>query len=177
MHKKKYGKLTVGAWLNLEMSQSSPALMLLVGIALLIAAIVMRVEVGSPYTVLLALGATELFPPVWLMTLLRALSFFVIGCAAGFALGYRDTGCQIEKYKGGMFFVLLALLELLWYPTLFYAVWVFVSALESIVILCLSVCVTVCFYRVTKLAGMLFLLHDVWLAYLLILNFAILFGA
>ena len=177
MHKKKYGKLTVGAWLNLEMAQSSLVLMLLMGIGLLIACIAIRVEVGSPYAVLLALGATDIFPPVWLMSLLRALSFFIIGCGAGFALGYRDAGCQGEKYKGGMFFILLAVLELLWYPTLFGAVWVFLSALESVLILCLSVCVTICFYRVTKLAGMIFLLHDVWLMYLLVLNFAILFGA
>ena len=40
MHKKKYGKITVSAWLNLELSQSSPALMLLVGFGLLIASVV-----------------------------------------------------------------------------------------------------------------------------------------
>ena len=177
MHKKKYGKITVSAWLNLELSQSSPALMLLVGFGLLIASVVVQVRVGSPYPVILALGVKSIFPPVWIMSMIRALSFLTVGCAAGFALGYRETGCQGEKYKGGMFFVLLAVLELLWYPTLFGSSWVFLSALESVLILCLSVCVTICFYRVTKFAGMILLLHDVWLIYLLILNFAILFHA
>ena len=176
MHKKKYGKITVGAWLNLEMSQSSPALMLIVGIGLLIACIAVRIGVGSPYGVLLSLGVQELFPPIWLFSLLRGLSFFTIGATAGFVLGYRDVSCQGEKYKGGMFFILLAVLELLWYPTLFGAVWVFLSALERILILCLSVCVTFSFYRVSKLAGMIFLLHNVWLVYLLILSFAVWFG-
>lgn len=167
----------MNAWLNLEMSQSSPVLMLLMGFGLMIAAIIIRIQVGSPYPAILALGVKDIFPPVWLMSLIRGFSFFVIGCAAGFVLGYRETGCMGEKYKGCMFFVLLAVLELLWYPTLFGSVWVLLSALESILILCLSVCVTISFYRVTKFAGMILLLHDVWLIYLLILNFAILFSA
>ena len=177
LHKKKYGKITVGAWLNLELSQSSPLLMLFVGFGLLIAGIAVRIQVGSPYALILALGAKDIFPPIWLMSFVRALSFFTIGCAAGFVLGYREQGCQGKKYKGGMLFVLLAVLELLWYPTLFGAAWVFLSVLESILILILSVCVTVSFYRVTKFAGMILLLHDIWVSYLLILNFAILFCA
>ena len=177
LHKKKYGKLTVSAWLNLEMSQSSPFLMILLGFGLMIAAVAVRIHVGSPYPVILSLGVKELFPSVWIMSIIRMLSFFTVGCAAGFVLGYREPGIEGEKYKGCMLFVLLAVLELLWYPTLFGSVWVLLSALESILILCLSVCVTVSFYRVTKFAGMLLLLHDVWLTYLLILNFSILFYA
>lgn len=177
LHKKKYGKLTVSAWLNLELSQSSPALMLLMGFGLMIAGIAVRIHVGSPYGVILALGVKEIFPPIWIMSFVRMLSFFTIGCAAGFVLGYREQGCQSEKYKGCMFFVLLAVLELLWYPTLFGSALVFLSALESILILCLSVCVTFSFYRVSKFAGMILLLHNIWLIYLLILNFAVLFHA
>ena len=177
MHKKKFGKITVSAWLNLEMSQSSPALMLLFGLGLMIAGIMVQIHTGSPYRVILELGVKEIMPQVWLFVFLRFLSFFIVGCAAGFVLGYREPGCRGEKYKGGMLFVLLGVLELLWYPTLFGSAWVFLSVLESIVILCLSVCVTVSFYRVTKFAGMILFLHDIWLIYLLVLNFAILFHA
>ena len=177
MHSKKYGKLTVRAWLNLELEQSNPVLMLLVGSVLMLAGIAMRLYVGSPYRVILELGVASLLPPVWLLSLLRTLAFLTVGCAAGFVLGYRERGCSCEKYKGCTFFFLLALLELLWYPTLFGAAFVFLSALESVLILCLAVGVTACFYRVSKFAGMILLLHDVWLIYLLILNFAILFHA
>ena len=52
---------------------------------------------------------------------------------------------------------------------------VFISVLLSILILCLALATTFCFYRVTKFAGMLLLLHDIWLVYMLILNFAVLF--
>lgn len=136
---------------------------------------VVRFAVGNPHIMLMALDIGDIVPPVWLMTLLWSLSFFTIGAAAGFVIGFRVGGCEIDKYKGGMLFVLLAVLELCWYPTLFGAGLVFLSALESILILCFSVGATLCFYRVGKLAGILLLLHDIWLIYMLILNFAVLF--
>lgn len=175
MFKKKYGRITVGAWLNMEMNQSNPILMILLGLLMMVGSILIRFFVGSPHLFLLALNIGDLVPPVWLMSVLWLLSFFVVGCAAGFVLGYKSGGCEVDKYKGGMFFVLFAVLELCWYPTFFGAGMVFLSVLESILILCLALCVTLCFYRVSKFAGMLFLLHDVWLIYMLILNFAVFF--
>ena len=177
MYKKKYGKMTVSAWLNMEMNQTHPMLMLLLGGGMLAGGVLVRLCVGSPHMMLLALNVAGIVPPVWLMTLLWSLSFFIIGAAAGFVLGYRTYGCEVDKYKGGMLFVLLAVLELCWYPTLFAAGLVFLSVLESILILSISVGTTLCFYRVSRFAGMLLLLHDVWLCYMLILNFAILFHA
>ena len=175
MHKKGYGKLTVNAWLNSELERSSPILMLMCGILFAVGGILVRAFVGSPYRVMLELGIKDMIPPVWLMTFLWSVSFFVIGSAAGFVLGYRLGGCEGEKYKGCMLFVLLAVLELSWYPTLFGANLVFLSVLEAILILCLSVAVTNSFYRISKFAGMILLFHDIWLVYMLILNFAILF--
>lgn len=175
MYKKKYGKITVNAWLNMEMNQSSLAMTVVVGILLMTAGLVVRFVTGSPHMMLLALDVGDMVPPVWLMGLLWSVSFLVIGCAAGFILAYRGSGCEVEKYKGGMLFVLLAVLELCWYPTFFGAGLIFLSALESVLILCFSIGVTFCFYRVSKLGGMLILFHDVWLIYMLILNFAVFF--
>ena len=163
MYRKKYGRLTVNAWLNAEMERSNPFVMLTVGVLLTVAGILVRAWVGSPYRTILHLGIGDLIPPAWLMAFLWSVAFLIIGCAAGFVLAYRTGGCDGEKYKGCMYFVLLAVLELCWYPTLFGANLVFLSVLESILILCLSLAVTFSFYRVTKFAGMLFLLHDVWL--------------
>lgn len=175
MYKKKYGKMTVNAWLNSELERSNPILMIVVGFVLVIGAILVRAFVGSPYRTMMELGISDLVPPVWLMTFLWSVSFFTIGSAAGFVLGYRIGGCEGEKYKGCMLFVLLAVLELCWYPTLFGANLVFLSVLETILILCLSVAVTYSFYRISKFAGMILLFHDIWLVYMLILNFSVLF--
>lgn len=175
MYKKKYGKITVNAWLNSEMECSNPFVMVAVGILLTVGGILVRAFVGSPYRTMLELGIADLVPPVWIMTLLWSLSFFTVGSAAGFILAYRLGGCDGEKYKGCMIFVLLAVLELCWYPTLFGANLVFLSVLESILILCLSVAVTFSFYRISKFAGMILFFHDIWLIYMLILNFAVFF--
>ncbi len=168
--------MTVNAWLNSELERTSPTLMLLFGILFAAAGILVRLFAPSPYPTVLALELDALIPPVWLMTLLWTLAFFIVGCAAGFVLGYRiGGGGEIEKYKGCMLFVVLAVAELCWYPLFFGANFVFFSALLSLFILCVSVAVTVSFYRVTKFAGMILLLHDLWLIYMLILNFAVLF--
>ena len=175
LHKKKYGKMTVNAWLTVEMERSNPFVMVAMGVFLAIVALLVRAWTGSPYGVLLALDIRDMIPPVWIMTLLWTLSFLTIGSAGGFVLAYRACGREAEKYKGCMFFVLLAVMELLWYPAFFGAQVVFLSVLLAILCLCLAIAVTVSFYRVTKFAGMLLFLHDVWLIYMLILNFAVLF--
>lgn len=175
MYRRKYGRMTAGAWLSAEMEQSNPTVMILCGALLCAGGILSRALSGSPYRVMLELGIGEIVPPVWLMTVLWCLAFFTVGAAAGFVLSARPRGCEGEKYKGGMLFVLLAVAELLWYPTLFCGGWVFLSALESVLILCLSVCVTVCFFRISGLPGIILVFHDVWLIYLLFLNFSIFF--
>lgn len=175
MYRKKYGKMTFSAWLNAEMDQSSLPLTVFVGILLGVACIAVRIVSGSPYRMMLELGISDLVPPVWLMSALRFLSFVIVGCAAGLVLGYRERGCYAEKYRGCMLFVLLAVVELCWYPTLFAAGLVFFCMLEAVVMLALSICVTVSFMRVSKFSGFILILHNVWLIYLLILSIAVFF--
>lgn len=149
--------------------------MILGGVLSLVIGLFVRFLVGAPYRMILELNVADLVPPVWLMGLLWSVTLFTIGAAGGFVLGYRACGTEGEKYKGCMYFLLLIFLEMLWYPTFFAAGLVFISTLLAVLILCLSVAVTACFYRVTKFAGMILMLHDVWLIYMMILNFAILF--
>ncbi len=175
MRNKQYGKMTWRAWLNCEVERSSAVFTVSVGFLLTVLGILVRAFTGGPYRMLLELEIGELVPPVWVMTLLWTLAFFTVGCAGGFVLAYRVGGSDGEKYKGGMLFILLAVLELCWYPLLFGKGLVFLSALLCLLILCLSVATTSAFYRVTKLSGMILLLHDIWLIYMLVLNFAVLF--
>ena len=174
MYKKKYGRMTVSAWINSELEQTSPILMLFSGLLLLVIGWAVRLGVGAPYRMILELGIGDLMPAVWMMALLWSVELFCVGCAAGFVLGHTERGCRGEKYKGCLLVVLLSLLEMLWYPTFFSLGLIFLTVLLSIVILCLAVSVTACFYRVSKFAGMILLLHDVWLAYMLILNLFVL---
>lgn len=175
MYRKRYGRMTTLAWMSAEMRQTSLALAVICGCLCVLAYVIVRCASGTPYAVMLQLGIADLVPPVWLMTLLRFLSFAVAGCAAGLVLGWRERGCGAEKYRGCMLFILLTVLELCWYPTLFVSALVFLALLESILMLCLSVCVTVCFLRVSRLSGVILIFHSVWLVFLLVLTFSIFF--
>ena len=156
------------------MSQCNCAVMLLLGSLMTLGGIIVRFVVGGPHMAILALGIDALIPPTWMMCLFWTLSFFTVGCAAGFVLSYRG-GSEVDKYKGCMIFVLMAVLELCWYPTFFGGGLIFLSVLETILILCLSVGVTLCFRRVSQISGVILLFHDVWLVYMLVLNFAVFF--
>ncbi len=167
------GKMTARAWISRETEQTSLASTLAVGILSLLCYIAVRMLCGTPYRMMLELGISDLIPPVWLFTLLQALAFFTAGCAAGFVLGYRQMGCAAEKYKGCMVYVLAAAVELCWYPTLFSGGLVFAALLEMLLAMLLVVMTTVCFFRVSRFAGIVLVLHGVWVFYLIALSFRI----
>ena len=146
-------------------------------VLLTVAGILVRIGVGSPYRTILELGVGHMIPPAWLMAIVWTASFFIVGCAGGFVLAYRTVEDRAEKYKGCMYFLVLCGMELCWYPTLFGKGVVFLSVLLCVLILCFSLATTFCFYRVTSFSGVLMLFHDVWLIYMLLLNFAVLFHA
>lgn len=175
MYRRKYGRMTTLAWLNAEIRQTSLALSVICGCLCTIAYVTVRGSSGNPYAVMLALGISDLVPPVWLMTALHFLSFAVVGSAAGLVLGWRERGCAAEKYRGLLLFVLLLILELCWYPTLFRSAMVFLAVLESIAAVALSLAVAVSFWRVSRLSGLLLSLHCMWAIYLMILTASIFF--
>ena len=175
MYKRKYGRMTSSAWLNSELEQSSSFLTVFCGALMTVAYFTVRWLTGTPYRAMLELGIADMMPPVWLFSLLQLFGFFSIGCAVGLVLGWKDCGCTADKYKGALFFVLLAAIELCWYPTLFGGELVFLGLFEAVLTVFLSVCVSVCFFRISGLSGILLSLHSVWLLYLLIFTCAVFF--
>ena len=175
MYRKKYGRMTFSAWLNAEMEQTSLALAIFCGILLGVACIVVRVVCGGPHRMILELGISKLVPPAWLMFLARLVAFLAAGCAAGVVLGYRERGRVGEKYKGCMFFVLLAALELCWYPTLFIKGLVLLATVEAMAMVFLAVLTTVSFLRVSRFSGIILIFHTIWVIYLMLLTCAVMF--
>lgn len=172
---KRCGGMTFRARISLEIQRSGVGWMIAGGILTGLSYIVMRSLCESPYRIMLELGIQDIVPPVWLMSLLQFLTFLTVGCAAGLVFGYRFLGCAAEKYKGCLLFLLMILLELFWYPALFVKGMVFVSLLISILSLVFAVAATVCFLRISKFAGLILILHDCWLVYLLLLTCSIFF--
>ena len=167
--------MTSAAWLNTELEQSSLFLTVFVGILVTVAYFIIRWLSGSPYRMMLELGIADIMPPVWLFSLLQLLGFLTVGCAAGLVLGWRDASCTVDKYKCCLFFVLMAFIEKCWYPTLFGGGLVFLAVLEALALVFLSICVAVCFFRISGLSGILLSLHSVWLVYILIFTCAVFF--
>ena len=170
MYKRKYGRMTSAAWLNVELEQSSLFLTVLLGVLSAGAFIIVRWNVGAPYRMMLELGIGDLIPPVWWFTLLQLVGFLTVGCAVGLVLGWREKGCAADKYKGCLLGLLTILAELCWYPCLFGRGMVFFALLLAIAALFLAVCTAVCFFRISGLSGILLSLHSVWLIYLLVLT-------
>ena len=175
MFGKRYGRMTARAWLSREAEQTSIITTLAVAILATLCYLTVRILCESPYRVMLELGISDLIPPVWLFTLLQTLAFFTAGCAAGFVLGYCSFGCAAEKYKGCMLYVLVTVLELCWYPSLFVGGLVFLTLVESLLAMALAILTTIVFFRVSCFSGFIFVLHDIWVFSILILSFRIFF--
>lgn len=173
MFGKRCGGMTARAWLSRETAQTSVAATLAVGLLTLVCQIVVRSVCGGPYRLMLELGIQDLIPPVWLFTLLQALAFFTSGCAAGFVLGSRGPGCAAEKYKGCMIWVLATAVELCWYPALFAGGLVFAALLLALLAPVLAAAATVSFFRVSRFAGAVMVLHGVWLLWILVISFRV----
>ena len=175
MYRKGYGRMTFSSWLRLELEPCRISAALVGGILAALIGLLQKFFSKSPYPVLLALGIGEITPPVWLMVLLWTVALFTVGASAGLVLSFRERGCDGAKYRAGMFFLLLLVSEYLWYALFFGAMLVFLSVLFSILILCLAVALTVLSARISRLVAGVLVLHDLWIIYLLILNFAVLF--
>ena len=166
---------SVGARFNATFGPAATVCMLVGGGLLLAVFFVVRFTSGSPYVVMQRLRLWSCIPPVFLTTFLFTLWFLLIGCAFGLCLGCPGRGREAEKYKGGMLFILLAVLELVWYPCFFVRAEVFLSVLLSILCVALCVGVFLCFRKVSKLCACVMLIHAIWLIYLTIVCFIALF--
>ena len=69
----------------------------------------------------------------------------------------------------------MASLGYAWYPIFFCARLIFISLIVSLLCSLCAVFATICFSRVSALSYCAMILYDVWLIYLLILNFQIFF--
>ncbi len=173
MYRKKYGRMTFAAWLNAEMDETSLPMTILGGVLLAAACIAVRWVTGSPHRVILELGIGDLLPPTWVLFLMRLFALFTAGCAFGVVLGNRCSGSVGEKYKGAFWFVLMAVLELCWYPTLLVRGLVLLTVLEAILMTLFAILATISFWRVSRFAGAIQAFHTLWLFYILVLSFTI----
>lgn len=145
-------------------------------ILLLLIAIFVRWVSGSPLQIIHYIDARDLVPPIWLMVLLFSAFYVVSGAALGLSLGARFCPHQEKKYQGAMWLCISLALGYAWYPVFFCAKLFFVSLIFSILCFACSILATLCFSKVSRLSFFLSLAADVWLLYLMLLNFRVFFS-
>ncbi|MEE1115573.1 MAG: tryptophan-rich sensory protein [Clostridia bacterium] len=141
------------------------------------ASVLVRGVSGSPYRCINFLHLHGVIPPVWLMSMLWFVWHFIIGATMGAVMGNSNFCCGIPKYRGGMFWVLMTVFGLIWYPMFFCAEMMFFSMLDVLVVLALSVICAIDFFRVYKLCGFVMALYSLWLLWMFTLNFRAFIGA
>ena len=146
----------------------------LVQVALCVTA---RILSKSPYEALYLLNASDILPPIWIFNILSMIWFFVSGLAFGIII-YRIVMRRnvlsevVEGYNGGLYYVALVLLSLIWYPLFFSCRIAIALAISLICAICAVFC-GVIWQRIDRYAALIILSYSVWLTYILIVNAAI----
>lgn len=130
---------------------------------------------GSPVWIIHSLGIGSIVPPTYIMALLSCLAYFLGGTALASVLGGGCFSDMAQRYRGAMWFCIMASLGYVWYPIFFCANLIFVSMIISALCIFCAVTATLCFSRVSRLAFVCMILYDVWLLALLLLNLRIFF--
>ncbi len=173
----KMGWAKVTRWMRRLVAGCPVPMLLCSAGVLMLAGVLVRGASGSPYQQGMMIQFGDVIPPVWLMTVLWMLWYFVLG--ALFAMvtfgGRKDFRTQADKYRGGMLFLSMLFLGFLWYPLFFSAGRTFLAALLLLAVLVLCILTALCYIRVFRVAGIVLLLHAAFLFWLLILNIIIAF--
>ena len=143
------------------------------GIAIvLLAGILSRVLSGSPLYMLRLTGLWHKVPRSWVFVLIWTFWYALLGFIFGFVLGSRQTGKEVHKYKGSLWFVIMLVFNFIWYPLFFKAGTVFLALVDSALILFFCVLAALEYYKVYKIFGIGLICHAIWLVWCLVMNFS-----
>ena len=160
-------------------SRSLPLSALLGGGVTLTVALLTRMTVGSPLTVIHKLEAVLTLPPLWLMGLFWLFSFALVGGSAGYLLSCPNGGPHKEVllWRGSTFFVLGVTLALVWYTLLFGKFCLLPSWLCLVLSAVASVVCALSWMQIKTAAAVAVFLFFLWQLYLVLMHLAVLLAA
>ena len=103
-----------------------------------------------------------------------SVMYILIGAATGIVIGNCDSCRKRRRVKGLILYAVLLVVSLSWYPTFFSLQAIFIAFLLSLALLVLSYFTMRMNVKVSILSGIIMLIHSLWVAYLVILNFCVL---
>lgn len=151
---------------------------LICGIIYAAIGLIIRMRAGNPFEMLHIFGADALFPPMWIFNLLCLVWMFLSGCAAGrmISLVWKcRVGGRNESYAygGGLFFIALFFLTLLWYPLFFSMGFLWLCLAVALTSLIFSVICAMLWRRADPLCFVIMAANSIWHFYILLANLSI----
>lgn len=116
------------------------------------------------------LGLKGSIPPTWIMILIWMIWYILLGVCCGSVLGCRMRSKEVYKYKGSMFFVIMMVFNIIWYPMFFSANAIFLAFWDIVIMLFFCLLTAFSYMKVYLFAGACMFIHCVWLLYCLIIN-------
>lgn len=145
------------------------------GMIYLIMSVLVRILSGSPYEVLHKIDTSNIMPPIWIFNLLTFIFCFICGYASGIVVSNIickkvNGDSELYAYRGGICFVALIFISLMWYPVLFSCEALFISLILSILSFLLSVCTAYLWSCVCKKVTIIMTFFSLWQFYIFITN-------
>jgi len=175
--KKKKGKrycIPLSAILRNEWEQLNRGGLCVGGVLLVLAAVLCRIAIGSPYYTRHLLRMPYFMPPTVVLYAVGLLLYFLLGALFGGLCITRSAALMRARFKGLTLLVPTALFRLLWYPLFFGAC----APALALISLLLSVFCCLCACRLfrgnTHIAVMLLLIELVWTLLLTAVTLAVL---
>ena len=153
--------------LKYELRRLNIVSVMFVAILLLFINIVVWCSVGSPVYTLHFVSSRVPTLPLWLYGLLDFLSFTLLGISLGAALGEKCPASEVDKYRGGFYFVIGVTLAYLHHAFFFSCHLFFISFICAVLQCVFLVVAVVNFYKVSRISTISLILGGIWSSYLL----------
>ncbi len=154
---------------------------LICGILYTVLAVIIRLFNKNPYEVLHRIDTGNIMLPLWIFNIFSFAMCFISGFAAGIIIhdilsGKSGGRKEIKAYQGGLLFLTVIFLSLVWYSVFFGSEALFIAFLISLLSLCLSVAVTYLWSYTNLKSTLMMAVYSVWMFYIFLLNLFIIFN-
>ena len=139
-------------------------------IIVLLAGMLSRLLSGSPIYMLRFTGLWHRVPKAWMFTIIWTFWYVLLGFCFGFVLGSKTIVREVHKYKGSLWFVVMMVFNIIWYPLFFKAGAVFLSLVDVALIILFCFLAAWEYLKLYKFIGVMMLSHILWLFWCFFIN-------
>ncbi len=139
-------------------------------VIVLFCGILSRILSGSPVYMLRLTSLYGKIPKSWFFILWWTIWYIALGFCFGFALGTSKVTKTVCKYKGSLWFVIMMVFNIIWYPLFFKAGTVFLALADAALIIFFCLLSSIEYLKLNKLIGTIMFAHLGWLIWCFLIN-------